>query len=184
MGAYRPALASVIVGGLTLTPLLPAGVVGGVVFSAAAAGGPQDPTAYGWRNLAWAVDTVVVRGDAERVDDAPGALGLLVGKRGRATFKLDLPRKCRILRVRVKPNGITLDGGARTKTMLRRTGPKPKTYDPVTTELQDAASRLPDMTGRPAGDSRRFVFRVKDVTPPRGTADYTLGVTFGGWCPK
>ena len=33
----------------------------------------------------------------------------------------------------------------------------------------------------PAPGSRRFVFRVKDVTPKQGEADYTLSLTFGGY---
>lgn len=185
MRAYGPALATMMVAGLALGPLPPAGAVGEDAFSAAAAGGPQDPGTYGWRNVTWAVDTVVTRRGAHRTDAAPGHLGMLLGKkRASARFELDLPKACRTLRVRVKPSGHRHRRTSRSSNQPAARGPEAQLYDPVTTSLELAAGRLPDSIGRPTTGSRRFIFRVKDVTPPGGTVDYKLGLTFGGFCPK
>lgn len=184
MRTTRAAVGAAVVG-LTVSLLPATGASGSSApVHGAIAADPPGPVTYGWRNLAWTVDTIVVRNGAERADNAPGALGLIMGKRSSAKFALDLPAACEKLRVRVKAAGITLDGGARTRTRLVRTGNRPKRYDAQTTSLDDVAWRLPDSIGRPAPGSRRFVFRVKDVTPKQGEADYTLSLTFGGYCPK
>jgi hypothetical protein len=85
----------------------------------------------------------------------------------------------------MKSNGSTVDGGARARLSLKRIGSKPRTYDSLTFDLDTSGTILrPDLIGRPAHGSRRFVYKVKDLTPRGGEVGYVMDVTFGGSCPR